>query len=38
MALQLDKRLLNVTPANTLRSEITNLLRELILNGGLHSG
>ena len=38
MALQLDKRLLNVTPANTLRSEITNLLRELILNGDLHSG
>lgn len=38
MALQLDKQLLNVTPANTLRSEITNMLREMILNGDLHSG
>lgn len=38
MSLQLDKKQLNVSTATTLRSEITNLLRELILNGDLQSG
>ena len=38
MTLQLDKTQLSLSPVTTLRSEITNLLRELILNGDLHSG